>query len=327
MTYKIGTFTKGVLAATALTVCSLGSAPFAIALDKVTVGKAVPFAWTFTPMEVGRAAGIWKKYGIEVKILGFAGDAKMQQGLASGSIDFGLGSGPGMGFSAKGVPAKAVAAFAGLPKNISVVIRYDSPIKSIADLKGKRIGVTTVGSLTDWLAKRMAITQGWKPTDITTVTLGGFQSMRAAIKTKQVDALMFATEVGYMLEAKKEAKNLVNTAQFVSDFHTHVIFARNEMIEKKSDVVQRFLKGWFATIAFMKANKDETVKITAKVLRQSPEIMSRTYDEEISMMSDDGVFDPKAIAVLKKSFIEMGILKEVPKDEVLFTKQFVPVKP
>ena len=40
----------------------------------------------------------------------------------------------------------------------------------------------------------------------------------------------------------------------------------------------------------------------------------------------DGVFDPKAVEVLKQSFIDMGLLKEMPEDKVMFTTQFVPVK-
>ena len=42
--------------------------------------------------------------------------------------------------------------------------------------------------------------------------------------------------------------------------------------------------------------------------------------------STDGTFDPKAVTALKQSFIEMGLLKEIPDDKVMFTTQFVPVK-
>ena len=299
----------------------------ALAADKVRVGKAVAFAFTFIPMEVGVQGGVWAKYGIEPVISSFRGDAKMQQGLTSNSIDFGLGSGPGMGFMAKGVPAKGVAAFAGPPTNLSVLIPYNTDIKSIADLKGKRIGVTTVGSLTDWLSKRMAMNAGWGVDGVRTVTIGGLAPSRAALKTGQVDAMMMATAIGNMLELKKEAKNLVNAATFVRDFHTHIIFARNEMIEKKPDVVRRFVNGWFATIAFMRANRDRTIEIANNVLRQGKPVLSRAYDQEMPMMSDDGVFDAKAVAVLKDSFVEMKILKTKPADDVLFTTRFVPAKP
>src|SRR5712691_6632657 len=135
------------------------------AADKVNVGKAVPFAWTFTPIDVGIEAGIFAKHGLELTVTGFSGDARLQQGLVSDSVDFGLGSGPGMGFLAKGVPAKAVAAMAGAPMNMSMVVSYDSPIKTLDDIKGKKVGITTVGSLTDGLLKRVASEKKWAPTD------------------------------------------------------------------------------------------------------------------------------------------------------------------
>ena len=83
---------------------------------------------------------------------------------------------------------------------------------------------------------------------------------------------------------------------------------------------------WFETIAFMKANKDKTVEITAKVINISPSVAGRAYDEQIAIFSTDGVFDPKGVDVLKQSFIEMGLLKEIPADKVMFTTEFVPVK-
>src|ERR1700751_2924207 len=101
------------------------------AAEKLRVGKAVPFAWTFTPLDVGIQSGIFAKQNLEVEVTSFAGDAKLQQGLAADGIDVGIGSGPGMAFMAKGAPAKAVAAMAGLPKNMGVMVAYDSPIRTV----------------------------------------------------------------------------------------------------------------------------------------------------------------------------------------------------
>ena len=56
-----------------------------------------------------------------------------------------------MGFMPKGVPAKAVAAFAGPPGNMALLVGTGDKIKSVNDLAGKKIGVTTAGSLTYWL--------------------------------------------------------------------------------------------------------------------------------------------------------------------------------
>jgi hypothetical protein len=76
----------------------------------------------------------------------------------------------------------------------------------------------------------------------------------------------------------------------------------------------------------MKAHKDRAVAISAKVLDFTPAVASRVYDEQIGGFSTDGTFDPQAVATLKQSFIEMGLLKEIPADKDLFNTQFVPVK-
>jgi NitT/TauT family transport system substrate-binding protein len=298
----------------------------AYAAEKLRVGKAVAFAWTFTPLDIGIQTGIFAKHGLEIEASDATGDAKLQQALTADSLDVGIGSGPGMAFMAKGVPAKAVAAMAGVPRNMAVMVGYNSTAKAVDDLKGKKLGVTTVGSLTDWIGKRINALKGWGAEGITTVPIGGMPPARAAIKTGQIDGYIGALETGYALEEAKEWRVITTATPFVDDFITHVFFVRDDVIAKRPEAVRAFLKGWFETIAFMKANKDKTVEITSKVLNLSPAVISRAYDEQIPIFSTDGTFDPKAVVALKQSFIEMGLLKEMPDDKVMFTTQFVPVK-
>jgi NitT/TauT family transport system substrate-binding protein len=299
----------------------------AAAAEKLRVGKAVPFAWTFTPIEVGIETGEFAKQGLEIEASGFGGDAKMQQALTAGSIDIGIGSGPGMAFMAKGVPAKAVFAMAGAPRNMALMVGYDLPIKTVDDLKGKKLGVTTVGSLTYWIGERINQLKGWGSDGIKVVPVGGFSPARGAVKTGQLDGYIGALEVGYALEEAKEWKVVTTATPFVDDFITHVFFVRENVIKERPQAVRAFLQGWVNTIAFMKKNKDKAVEITSKVVKLKPSVVSRAYDEQIGIFSMDGAFDPKAVAVLKKSFIEMGRLDKIPDDDVLFTTQFLPVKP
>ena len=293
------------------------------ALDTIRVGKSVPIAWTFTPLDIGVETGIWAKHDLKLDITSFGGDAKLQQALAADGVDFGVGSGPGMGFAVKGVPAKAVAAFAGSPYSISIVIAPNAPYKDIKEMKGKKFAVTTIGSLTEWLLHRAALAQGWKYNDLVAVPLGSFETNYAAFKTGQIDGIVLATETSYMLEAKKEAKIIANMGAYAPKFITHVIYARDELIDKKPDLVKRFLAGWFETIAWMKANKDKSVEISARVLKLPPEIVSRAYDEEIGMMQDNGRFDPEAVKVIKSSLVDMHILESEPTENQMFTTKFV----
>jgi len=297
------------------------------AADKLRVAKSVDLSWEFTSLNVGVEEGIFAKYNLDVDVSALAGDAKLQQALTSGAVDIGLGSGPSMAFAVKGSPVIAVAAFDGAPRNVSVSTVPDSPIKGVADLKGKLIAVTTVGSLTDWLAKQIAIQQGWGQDGIHTIALGAFEGMLSAAHTHQIDGFMVAMEKGFQLEELNKGRIVSGMEKFAPKFHTHVILARKELVATKPDLVNRFLKGFFASVDFMRKNKAKTSEIAERVLHMSPTVASKTYDYEISMFSHDGQFDPEAIEVLKTSFVGMHILASKPADDQLFTKQFLPVKP
>ncbi len=298
----------------------------ASAAEKLRVAKVVPFAWTFTPLDVGMQTGIFAKQGLDIEESASSGDAKLQQLLTSNSVDIGIGSGPGMAFAVKGVPAKAVAAMYGQPRNMAVMVAYDSDIKTVGDLKGKKLGVTTVGSLTAWIGERINAKEGWGKDGIDVVPIGGMPPARAAIKTHQLDGYIGALEVGYKLEETKEWRVITTATPFVDHFITHVIFARDDLVEKNPELVRAFLAGWFETIAYMKSHKENAVEISAKAVDLSTAVASRAYDEQMPYFSTDGTFDPQAVATLKKSFIEMGLLDKIPEDKSLFTTQFVPVK-
>jgi NitT/TauT family transport system substrate-binding protein len=295
------------------------------AADKLRVGKPAN-TWTFIPVDVGMAQGIFPKYGIELEISALGGDAKVQQALAADSLDIGLGSGPAMAFAVKGAPAMAVAAYAGPPQNMSVVVALNSPIKSVKDLNGKLLGVTTVGSLTDWLAKRIATAEKWGPDAVRIAALGGSDAELPALKIGQIDGMVTASEVGYTLEEKGQAKILIELGDYAPKFITHVVFARKALINDNPALVERFLKGFFASIAYMKTHKAETSAVAQAVIHQSAAVASKTYDGEISMLEDDGHFDPAAVAVIKDSLIDMKMLDRKPSDDQLFTTKFVPVK-
>lgn len=298
----------------------------ALALDDVRLGK-VQAVWTFLPVDYGIEHGIFAKYGVAPQIVASAGDAKLQQALASGSIDLGLGSGPGMAFAVKGSPVVAVAAFAGAPKNLSAIVLVDSPIKTVADLKGKLVSVSTVGSLTEWLAKRMALKEGWGVNGIRTAALGAIDSAVLGLKAHEVDAVLLATETGFRLEEAHEGRIVANLARYAPDFITHVVFARKELVAQNPDLVARFLKGFFAAIIVFKADKPGAAAVAERVLAMSPAVADRTFDAESGMLETTGTFDPAAVATLKRSFVEMGTLDREPPDGALFTTRFVPVQP
>jgi ABC-type nitrate/sulfonate/bicarbonate transport system substrate-binding protein len=306
-------------------IATLASA--AQAADQVRVGKAVGTAWTFTPIDVGIKEGIFAKYGLDVEIANFTGDAKLQQGLLSNSLEFGLGSGPAMAFAVKGAPILAVAAFANEPRNIAVTVSADSPIKTVADLKGKLLAISTTGSLTEWLVKRISAAEGWGPDGIRRVAIGDAVQQTAALRSDQVDGVMGALENGFQLEEKHEGRVLVGMEKYVPHFVTHVIFARKDLLASNPDEVNRFLKGFFASLVWIKDNKAASLAIVQPILNESPAVLDKTYDVEMPMMVLDGQFDPQGLELIKDSFVDLGTLPQKPSDDQMLTRQFLPVKP
>jgi ABC-type nitrate/sulfonate/bicarbonate transport system substrate-binding protein len=298
----------------------------ALALDTVRLGKAVPNSFAFGATEVGIEAKIFESEGLEISVSSFRGDAQMQQALAAGSLDIGLGSGPGLGFRVKGSPAIGVAAMYGPPANLALLVSAKSSIRNVADLKGKRIGVTTAGSLTDWLVRELSRQQGWGATGIGIAALGQMQARLAAMDRGELDGMVLEAANGYELEEAGRTRNLILFGDIVKHFYTHVIFATDDMIEKRPDLLRRFLRGWFKTVAFMRTNREFTVKSEQRTIDVKRSVIEKIYDAQIAGFSADGAWDPEAIDVIRASLKELGTLPTVPDAKAIYNDKFVPVR-
>jgi NitT/TauT family transport system substrate-binding protein len=296
------------------------------AADKVRAAKAVGSQWVFTVLDVGVDQGIFAKYGIDVEISTMQGEARMQQALTAGSLDIGLAGSSGAALAAKGAPITAIGVFLNQPANFAVVVLNDSPIKSVADLKGKALSGATTGGLPEWLVKHLAVTQGWGPEGIRSISVGSPDASISAMRTHQVDGMMTGNTVGLTLEQQNVAHIVVHIGDYAKDYHSAFVFARKDFVAQTPDVAKRYLQGMYATIAYIRANKEKDVVIAAKAMNLDPSVISRVYDLEIDSFSTDGHFDPKAVELVKQSFIDMGSLKEKPSDAQIIDAQFVPVK-
>ena len=290
--------------------------------ETIRVGKAVPEAFSFVPLDVGMRQGFFKKRGLDVESIAFAGDAKMQQAAAAGGIEFLLGSGPALGYIAKGAPVKGIAAMAGQPLLLAIVVPPNGA-KTPADLKDKKISVSTAGSLTYFLVSETARRQGWGPKGIDIKPMGAMPGQIAAMKRGDIDGLI--TDIGNALNLEKmgEGRILVRFLD-IKDFHIHVIFGTNKVLAENPKAASAFLEGWLESIRFMRANKAATVKIAAEVTEKDEEITAKVYDELMPMFSDDGRFDAKALTLLSRSLVELDILKAEPDMSKLYTEDFLP---
>jgi NitT/TauT family transport system substrate-binding protein len=303
---------------------ALALAAFAARAETLNIAKGGPQSFSFSPVDIGLAEGFFQKRGLELKVSNFDGATKVHQAIASGDIDIALASGPDMAFIAKGSPATSVAAMAGRPNMMVLVTAPDSPIKSPSDMKGKSISVTSTGSLTNWLAHELSRQEGWGPDGINVLALGGQQAQIAALKTHQSDSMVMDLTAAYKLEEEGQVRLLLKFGTIAPAFHMHVIHASNALLARDPDAVRRFLAAWFETIAFMRANRAETDRISAQVMGVSEHLADRTYEEVMPVLSTDGCFDPKALDVLRRSYVEIGLLDKEPDMSKLYTEKYLP---
>jgi NitT/TauT family transport system substrate-binding protein len=312
---------------TFIAVAAIGlSASIASANELLRVGNAGRESFSFTPANIGQATGIFAKHGLDLEIAGFGGDAKLQQAMAADAVDIGLGSGPGLAFIVKGAPVKAIAAMAGPPLLFAVVVRADGSVKSVDDLKGRKVAISTVGSATNWLMNEVSRQHGWGYDGFVQVPIGENSTRIAALKSGAVDACV--VEIGSALNFadRGDGRILLRFGDVAKDFIMHVIFATNKAIVQKPDALKAFLKSWFETIDFMRNNKAKSVAIAMQVTGTDEKTTSGIYDELMPMFSDDGRFDQKALAVLSRSFVEMKTLPDQPDMSKLYTEAFLPGK-
>jgi ABC-type nitrate/sulfonate/bicarbonate transport system substrate-binding protein len=296
----------------------------AAAQTRLRVGKAQAQTFAFVPADVGVATGLFRARGLELEISSFGGDARLLQALAADGLDIALGGGPTLAFAAKGAPMLAVAALADAPGTIMLVVRKDGPVRSEDDLKGRTVSVSTAGSLTYWLAQELSREHGWGANGITIATLGSSAAQAAALKTGQIDGIVTESSTVFKLEEDGIGRILVRFGDRLKDFHVHVIYASRKLIDTNPAALRAFLAGWFDSVAYMRAHGDETIDIAARVSDQPRSVASRNYQELMPIFNPTGRFNPSALAVLSRSFVELGLFPEPPDMSKLYTEAYLP---
>jgi len=308
----------------ALVFATVGLTPVASATT-LTVGKAAPNADPIIPVDVGEQLGIFKKHGLDLKIVDFTGGSKMTQAMAAGALDIGDGAGTEMALVAKGAPMIAICETAGPIPFIGIGVPWDSPIKTIDQLKGKKIGYSSAGSLTDWLTKQLARKQGWAPQDVTGVSIGnGASSIIAAFREHLIDADVAVTSLFLAMEENKTGRLLFPVTKYEGKLAAGTLYASNHVIETNPDAVRAFVAAWIETVDYIRTHKAETVKIESAITGFSESVMAKDYDLTVGMFTKGCKFDAESLETLKNSFVELNLLPSAPDMSKLYTEKFLP---
>jgi NitT/TauT family transport system substrate-binding protein len=309
----------------ALALCLAAPASAPAADMALTVGKANATSDAIIPVNVGDKLGIFKKHGLDLTITDFGGGGKMAQAMAAGAIDIGDGAGTEMAFIAKGAPMVAVCESTTNAPFLGIGVPWDSPVKSLADLKGKIIGVSSTGSFSDWSGHELARSQGWGDSGVKTVAIGGGTGPAlAALRTHLVDAVIGNATQFFVYEETKEGRFIAPVSSYEGNVASGTLFASNRLIASNPDAIRAFIAGWLETVGYMRTHKAETVKIESELNHFNETVMAREYDLVIGMYTKDCRFDAESLTNLKRSFGEMKLIEGEPDMSKLYTEDFLP---
>ncbi len=292
--------------------------------EPLRVGKSATTVFSYTLLDVGIRQGIFAAHGLTLDVTGFGGGPKLTQAMLAQAIDIGIDTGPDMALIVKGAPMKVVGALAGRPDELALLIRTGAPVTTLADLRGKKVGVTSLASLTGWLTRRISIQQGWGPDGITLVPVANGPASMALLSTGQIDGLTQDTLSCLDAESKGLGHILLNYGTIAPDFHIQLFFATDALIAAHPDQLRAFLAAWYETIAWARTHRDQTIAIVAEILGRDPALSAKTYDLLRDDWSTDGRLSPAALAVLAPSFVELGLVDTPPDLTTTIDARFLP---
>ena len=277
------------------------------------------------PVVVGIEKGLFKAEGLAVEFVPFRGGPDLLKGVLSGDALLGISGGTDvLVFRERGAPVKMIASHV---EGNDFTLNVALDVKSVADLKGKAIGVTSAGATTWVLARMVAKQQGWNPDrDVQIVALGGLDAQLAALSRKETAGFVWG-DGGAVFEQQKKSRILMRLDQVAPKWISLNQYVTEDSIKKQADTIRKAQRGLFGAIKLMKANPKDTAEVISKRMGWTPEEILFTHTKVTGpLFSDDGRFNLEAFKVMQDVLLEEKVLsKRLPLEEHYAT-EFTPVR-
>jgi len=260
--FKIATRAGSVFITLIAAVLILGSPLHAA--DRVRVGLSA-LSLANSPLWVAEEKGFFKKYGIDSEIILVGGGASRSvSALLAGDLQFATAGGGAAISAALGGPDVVMIA-AGNNKGVQrLMVRSD--IKTPEGVKGKRIGVTGLGSSGHLALLLMLKKWGIAPEEVQVLQVGASPIMLISLQKGGIDGAMLQDPSFFMAE-DSGFKTLGDPAAMDIHYLQNMIAATRTYLRAHRDLAGRFIKAFVEGIAYYKKNKDESVKILMKKMR------------------------------------------------------------
>lgn len=319
----------------ALTLVCSGPEAHAAEAERINVcysSIAATSITTWVPYE----AGIYKKHGLDVRIIYVAG-AQAITTLISGDTQIVQGSGAAAALSRLSGSDLTVIGTTINVIPMSLVTTAD--ITTAQDLKGKTYGVSRFGSLTDLGLKRAVAELGLDPEkDIKMIQTGGVPENLLFMQQGVIKGALISSPT---LEKAKELgyREFMNLANLKYRYPGTALVTTDSFIRNRPQTVNRFLKATLEGIKYAKANPDVTIRILGKYTRTTDtklltsafksyilgyirDIPTVTHPEMEAVLEDIASRNPKAKGVDVRQFYDPAPLEQLAKEG--FIKELYP---
>jgi len=208
----------------------------------------------YAPATLAKVLGYYEKAGIDVYPIDEPAGIEATDALIAGQVDAAMGYyNHTVDVAAKGKQLECVVVMGQTPGH-AVVVPPNSPIHSARDFKGKTLGITGVGSSTDFELQYLAARAGVSGDQFTRLPVGAGSTFIAALKRGQIDGGITSQPTIGRLVSSGDAKIIINLqdpqetkAAFGGSFPSTCLYMRNEFVKAHSDKVQRLVNAYVWT--------------------------------------------------------------------------------
>jgi NitT/TauT family transport system substrate-binding protein len=267
---------------------------------------------------------LFEREGLTAELTIYRSGAETFEGMAAGAADIILD--PPSLVSAgrkKGVMSRIVGSATMGNFGWQLMVPAKSTL-DVKDLNGKKVGITAAGSGSDLLA---LWTIQDRKIDFTRVPVGG-GGLVPNLLAGNIDAAVVYSPLSFQILKSGEARTIIDYATAVPPNLTAGWIVLDKFAEAKPAVVQKALNALYGAVAFMRANRDVTVKLIADLYEMPAEIAALEYENTIMKLETDGdMSGPKVrdAVQLSMDLAKLGGLKDIMPTEELYSTQFKPV--
>lgn len=281
----------------------------------IKIGTSVT-AMSFLPVYVA-AARTWKAQGLDVQLFQFRGDAEAAQALAGGSIDVMVGSLNGL-INMINSSQPVIGVYGGF-WNADFSFHGGAGVKTWADLKGKSMGISTYGSLTDALTRFALKHNHLDPEkDVQIQQIGNTVNTYEAIKSGRIGGGILSPPYSWQADDDGMTRLGTQSKDVAPYWPKHMISAKTAFIAAHPHTIEAVLRGHVAAIRLAKKDKPGTVQIMMDQLKISQAFAQKAVELELPYYDERGGMPEKSMPVFWDITKQLGDVKSAwPEDKYL----------